>query len=73
MGADGNDILSGGGGDDEIRGRGGDDVIDGGPGTDRLVGGGANGSPDGFPPPGFDPCLNGETLFDCDVIGPTGG
>jgi Ca2+-binding RTX toxin-like protein len=38
----GNDILSGGNGDDGIGGEGGRDLIDGGAGNDELFGGPAN-------------------------------
>jgi hypothetical protein len=42
VGADGNDTLNGGTGDDKLFGAGGNDTLNGGPGNDTLNGGGGN-------------------------------
>jgi Ca2+-binding RTX toxin-like protein len=62
FGTEGPNRLAGGRGDDTIHGRGGDDFLNGGSGTPSY--------PDYdllFGDDGFDTCVNGETVTDCEA------
>jgi Ca2+-binding RTX toxin-like protein len=65
-GTNGDDILLGEGGNDEIFALLGSDTLDGGPGDgDRLYGENQR-----FEDPATDTCLNGELVVDCDFTAP---
>ena len=68
-GDDGPNSLTGGGADDRIFGYGGDDVLVGGYGNDELDGGAGEDLLEGGPgrTNGFDTCVNGETLRNCEA------
>ena len=61
-------VLTGQGGENELFGYGGDDLLTGFYGNDDLDGGDGTDALDGGPDrsSGYDVCLNGETVEDCD-------
>lgn len=63
VGTPGDDVISGGAGNDCLLGRGGDDTLDGGSGNDRIIGGAGEDSAAGVS--GTDFC-DAETEMSCE-------